>query len=61
MQQDKIGPSIQLEKGKVQEEGRSNPEKKDEAEVEAEPKKMKLRKSNSTRDFEKRIPFKNLD
>jgi hypothetical protein len=61
MQQDKIGPSIELETGKVQEEGGINPEKIDEAEVDAESKKMKLRKSNSTRDFEKRIPFKNLD
>ena len=60
MQQDKIGPSIQLEVGKVQEEGRIHTEKKDETEVDAT-KKMKLRKSNSTKDFEKRIPFKNLD
>jgi hypothetical protein len=60
MQQDKIGPSIQLEVGKVQEEGRMHNENKDEIEVDAT-KKIKLTKSNSTKDFEKRIPFKNLD
>ena len=48
MQQDKIGPSIQLEVGKVQEEGRMHNENKDEIEVDAT-KKIKLTKSNSTK------------
>ena len=61
LQRDKIGPSIDLEVSKLLEEEYIHDCQRRKSEPERTSSKMELKKSSSTKEFEKRISFRNLE